>query len=278
MKSKTRVNIFLNILVVLVLAIVLAPFFIMITTALQPDADAIAFPPEIIPRNPTLQNFINIFNPNLFPFWRYFWNSFFIAMSSAVINLFVGVLAAYSFAKLDFFGKKFIQTSTLVVYMFSGILLIIPLFQIFSRIGIIDNPLSVIIACVVTTLPATLFSLTAYFRTIPDSIEESAMIDGLGVLRIIFLIVVPLSVPAIMASFAFVFMIAWNNFLFTTTFLHSPDNWTLIIGLNALFGAQVFAWGLIMAGSLLTAIPIIIIFACVERFISGGLIAGGVKG
>ena len=265
-------------LVVVVLAIVLAPFFIMLTTAIQTDAAAIAWPPEIIPRNPTLENFRNIFNPGLFPFWRFFWNSFLIAMSAAVINLFVGVLAAYSFAKLEFFGKKFIQTSTLVVYMFSGILLIIPLFQIFSRIGIIDNPISVIIACVVTTLPATLFSLTAYFRTIPDSIEESAMIDGLGVLRIIFQIVVPLSIPAIMASFAFVFMIAWNNFLFATTFLHSPSNWTLVIGLNALFGAQQFVWGLIMAGSLLTAIPIILIFACVERFISGGLIAGGVKG
>ena len=278
MRHKRRANIILNIIVVLFLIINLFPFFMMLTTAFKNPAATVAYPPEFWPREPTLENFRSILSPGIFPFWLYLWNSFVIAFATCFINLFVGVLGAYSLAKLKFPGKAIIQNATLVVYMFSGILLIIPLFQIFGRVGLIDNPLSVILACVVTTLPATLFALTAYFKSIPDSLEEAAMIDGLNIVQVIYKIVMPLSVPAIMSCFAFVFMISWNNFLFTSTFLHSPRNWTLVIGLSNLSNAQEFVWGLLMAGSLLVAIPIIIIYACVEKFISGGLVVGGVKG
>lgn len=278
MKHKKRVNIFLNILVVILLIIVLIPFYFMVTTALKTEGATVAFPPEIWPKEITLQNFKDIFNPELFPFMRYFGNSFFIALFAALINMLIGILGAYSLARLNFIGKKIIESATLVVYMFSGILLVVPLFQIFSKIGLIGSKWSVVFCCIVTTLPATLFSLSAYIKTIPESLEESAMLDGLNRIQIIFRIIVPLSIPAIISAFTYVFMIAWNNFIFTTTFLTSQDNMTLIVGLNNLFSSKDYVWGRMMAASLLTAIPVVVVYALVERFISGGRLEGGVKG
>lgn len=278
MKRRKRTDFLLNLVVFLLLAVTLIPFYFMITTSLKTEAATVAFPPQLWPDEITLQNFKDIFNPRLFPFMRYFGNSFFIAFATSVINILIGILGAYSLVRLDFWGKKYIQGATLVVYMFSGILLVVPLFQIFSRIGLIGSRFSVVFCCTVTTLPATLFSLSAYFKTIPESLEESAMIDGLNRIQIIFHMIIPLSVPAIISAFSYVFMIAWNNFIFTTTFLTSPKNMTLIVGLNNLFSSKDYVWGRMMAASLFTAIPVILIYVLVERFISGGRLEGGVKG
>ncbi|KRQ87616.1 Inner membrane ABC transporter permease protein YcjP [Caloramator mitchellensis] len=277
MKKKLLINIFLNILVIIVLLITLMPFYFMVTTALKTSAASVAYPPEIIPKEITFQHFRDIFNPKLFPFLRYFSNSFKIAFSTASLAVIVGSMGAYSLARLDFPGKKYIQESTLVVYMFSGILLVVPLFRIISKLGLYNNKLAVIITCLVTTLPATLFMLSSYFKSIPDSLEEAAMIDGLSRFQVIYKIVIPLSIPAIVSVFAYVFMIAWNDFLFSSIFLSTPDNMTLSIGLRQLFSSKDYVWGRMMAASFLTAVPVIIIFSLVERFITGGLVAGGVK-
>lgn len=278
MKRKKRIDIMLNIAVLALVIITMTPFYFMITTAFKTEAATVVFPPEIWPKELTWQNFKDIFNPQLFPFMRYFGNSFFIAALSSAINIIIGILGAYSLVRLDFWGKRFIQSATLVVYMFSGILLVVPLFQIFSKLGLIGSKFSVIICCSVTTLPSTLFSLSAYFKSIPTSLEESAMIDGLNRFQIIYRMVIPLSVPAIISAFSYVFMIAWNNFIFTSTFLTSPKNMTLVMGLKNLFSSKDYIWGRMMAASLVTAIPVVLIYACVERFITGGRIEGGVKG
>ncbi|MBT9774947.1 ABC transporter permease subunit [Clostridium sp. MCC353] len=278
MRRKKIINGFLNFFVILILLVSLFPFFIMLTTALKTDAASVAYPPELWPKEITLKHFRDIVDPMIFPFFRYFWNSFFVSFTTAVLSVLVCCLGAYSLARLEFFGKRVIHNSTLVVYMFSGILLIVPLFRIMNSIGLIDNRFAVILACLVSSMPAGLSMLTSYFQTLPDSIEEAALIDGLNRVQVIFKVVVPLSVPAIMSVFAYVFMQAWNNFLFANTFISSMEKQTLIIGMRNLFSSQDYVWGRMMVASLLTAIPVVIIFACVERFISGGRLEGGVKG
>lgn len=205
-------------------------------------------------------------------------NSLLIAFITAVASVIICSLGGYSLAKLNFFGKRQIHNVTLVVYMFSGILLIVPLFQIFNSIGLIDNRFAVILACLVSSMPAALSMLVSYFQKIPDSIEEAARIDGLNRVQVIFKVVMPLSVPGIMSVFSYVFMQAWNNFLFANTFLSSMEKQTLIIGMRNLFTSQDYVWGRMMVASLLTAIPVIIVFSLVERFITGGRLDGGVKG
>lgn len=279
MKGRKKINMVMHyLLVLLVLVVTLFPFYIMITTAFKTSEAAVAFPPQIIPKDVTLKHFQDILNPQIFPFARYFVNSFKIAFSTAAIAIVVGGLAAYSLAKLTFPGKIVFKESTLVVYMFSGILLVVPLFKIMSSIGLNDNMWAVVIANLVSTLPASIYMLSGYFETIPDSLIEAAMIDGLNRVQVIYKIVLPLSIPAISSAFIYVFMIAWNDFLFSFTFLSSQDKLTLSVGLKQLFGSMDYVWGRMMAAALLTAIPVIVTFSAVEKFIAGGLTAGGEKG
>ncbi len=279
MKKKKRINTVVHyVLVLLVLLIALFPFYIMLTTAFKTSEAAVAYPPQIIPKDITLQHFKDVLNPNIFPFGRYLLNSFKIAFTTACIAIVVGGLAAYSLARLVFPGKKIFKESTLVVYMFSGILLVVPLFKIMSSIGLVDNMWAVVIANLVSTLPASIYMLSGYFETIPESLEEAAMIDGLSRVQVIWKIILPLSVPAIASAFIYVFMIAWNDFLFAFTFLSSQEKLTLSVGLKQLFGSMDYVWGRMMAASILMSIPVIVTFSAVEKFIAGGLTAGGEKG
>ncbi|HYE82369.1 MAG TPA: carbohydrate ABC transporter permease [Clostridia bacterium] len=277
MKAKMVKNVILNTIVFIVVATTLLPFYFMLTTALKTNKGSVAFPPQIFPTEMTLQHFMDVLNPAIFPFWRYFFNSLQVAFTTALLAVIIGSMGAYSLAKLDFPGRKLIQEGSLVVYMFSGILLVVPLFKIISGIGLYDNKFALVITCLVTTLPATLFMLSSYFTSIPVSLEEAAMIDGLSRFQVIYKIVMPLSIPAIMSVFAYVFMIAWNDFLFSSILLSTPDNMTLPIGLRQLFSSKDYVWGRMMAASFLTAVPVVFMFSLVERFITGGLVAGGVK-
>ena len=277
-RKKMAMKILHYALVILVLVVTLFPFYVMLTTAFKTSEAAVAYPPQIIPKDVTLQHFKDVLNPRIFPFGRYFLTSFKIALTTAGIAIVVGSMAAYSLSRLVFPGRIIFKESTLVVYMFSGILLVVPLFKIVSSIGLNDSMWAVVIADLVSTLPAAIYMLSGYFETIPESLEEAAMIDGLSRFQVIYKIVLPLSVPAISSAFIYVFMIAWNDFLFSFTFLSSQEKLTLSVGLKQLFGSMDYVWGRMMAAALLTAIPVIITFSAVEKFISGGLTAGGEKG
>ena len=275
---RLRRKILQYVLVVLLLAIVLFPFFIMCMTALKDTTEAVQYPPTLWPHSPTLRNFRDVVNPDIFPILRYAAHSLRIALSTALLSTTVGGMAAYSIARLKFPGRNVFRESTLLVYMFSGILLIVPLYKIISGIGLNDTFLAVIIADTVSTLPAAIYMLSGYFTTIPKELEDAAMVDGLNRVRVILRIVVPLSVPAISSTFIYVFMIAWNDFLFAFTFLSSRETLTLSLGLKQLFGTMDYVWGRMMAASILMAAPVIIVFISCEKFIASGLVAGGVKG
>jgi multiple sugar transport system permease protein len=171
-----------------------------------------------------------------------------------------------------------INASFYTVYMFSGILLVVPLFKIITALGIYDTEMALIITMVTQTLPTAVFMLKSYFDTIPDEIEEAAMMDGLNRLQIIFRITVPLAISGLVSVFVYCFMVAWNDYLFASIFLSSASNFTLPVGLNTLFSTPDYIWGRMMAASLVTALPVVIMYALSERFIKSGLTAGGVKG
>lgn len=160
--------------------------------------------------------------------------------------------------------------------------MLIPLYRIFAASGLLDTPagtvVSLIIIYVVQTLPVSLYMLGNYFRTIPYSIEEAAMIEGLGRFGIIIRIIIPLSISAIVTVFIYCFMIAWNEYMFASIFLKSYKGlYTLPIGLKTLFVSKNAIWDRIMAASMLTAIPVMILFMSIQKNLTGGLAAGGVK-
>ncbi|MBM7557025.1 carbohydrate ABC transporter permease [Halanaerobacter jeridensis] len=260
-----------------VMAFCLFPFVMMFSSAFKLSEGQFDYPPKIIPQEITFQHFKDVFNPEVFPYFTFFKNSLMVASITAGLSVLVATFGAYSFTRLKYKGQKLIQRGVLFIYMFAGILLVIPLFQIVVNAGLYDTRLSLIITYLVQTLPVSLYMLGNYFRTIPESIEEAAIIDGCSRVEVIFKIIFPLSAPALVSVFIYAFMIAWNEYLFASVFLTSEGNFTLPMGLNSLFHTQHYIWGRMMAASLLTAIPVIVLFLMVEKFISGGLTFGGVK-
>ena len=277
-KSKVINKIAFYIGLLVVLGITLFPFFIMLMTSFKSSAEAVATNPTLFPKEWIFQHYIDIFNPIIFPYLDYFKNSMIVSLTAAALSVVVAIFGAYALSKLNFMGKTVISASFYTVYMFSGILLVVPLFKVISSLGLYDTKTALIITMIVQTMPAAIFMLKSYFDTIPKDLEEAAMIDGLNRVQIIFYIVIPLSISGIISVFVYAFMIAWNDYLFASIFLSSSDNFTLSIGLKTLFSTPDYVWGRMMASSLITALPVIILYGIAEHFIKGDVTQGGVKG
>lgn len=219
---------------------------------------------------------------DIFPFPRYFLNSFLLSASAASVSLLLAVFGAYSFSRLRYKGRSIIQRSVLFVYMIGGVLLMVPLYQMSVKIGLAGSIwgslLSLLLIYIIQTLPVSLYMLGNYFRTIPYSLEEAASIDGCSRIQAIFLIILPLSVPMLITVFVYCFIIAWNEFLFASVFLKQyHDFHTLPLGLQSLFVSKNAIWDRIMSASMLTLVPVIFCFMFVMRNLTGGLAEGGVK-
>lgn len=219
---------------------------------------------------------------DVFPFLKYFRNSILLSVSAAFFSLIIAVLGAYSFSRVRYRGRGVIQRGILFVYMFGGILILIPMYQMAVKTGLASTQtgtfISILVIYMVQTLPVSLYMLGNYFRTIPYSIEEAAMIDGCTRMGTIWKIIVPLSLPALSTVFIYAFMIAWNEYLFASVFLKSyKELYTLPIGLKSLFVSKNAIWDRIMAASVCTAIPVVVMFMLVQKNLVGGLTSGGVK-
>ena len=250
----------------------------MLSVSLKTTAETIGFPPTIIPKSFTLEHFEDIFNSNIFPFLKYFKNSLYIAVVTSAVVVFLGILGGYALAKLRFKGRTVINEIFFFVYMFSGILLIVPLYKLLAAMGLRNTHEAVIICMVIQTLPTAIYMTRSFFETIPDELEEAGRVDGLSRLGIIFRIVVPLSISGLISVFVYAFMIAWNDVLFASIFLDSPDKMTITIGLNSLFNTPDYIWGRMMAASLVSSLPIVIMYGISQSLIKGGRTDGGVKG
>jgi len=260
------------------LAITLIPFYIMVKTSITPDANIYSQTPELIPSETTLEHYRVLFAPETFPFITYFVNSLIVSVVTAGLSVIVATFGGYSFARLKYRGQGVISRFVLVVYMFSGILLVVPLFQVMTWIGLVDTLPSLLITYLVQTLPLSLYMLGNYFRSVPEEIEEAALMDGYSRVEVIYRITIPLSAPAIVAVFIYAFMISWNEYLFASVLLSSQSLFTLPIGLEALNQAFENVWGQLMAASVLTSIPVIVLFLYLEKYLVEGLTFGAVEG
>ena len=211
-------------------------------------------------------------------FLRLLLNSLLLALGTVALTLAVSILGAYAVSRLEFFGRRSVHFLFLSVYLFPPILLAIPLFVAFSKLGLRGQLWPLIIVYVAQTLPVCVYMLRNYFETVPISLEEAAEVDGATRLQIIRKITLPLAVPAIAATGLFVFMIAWNEFLFALLFLvEERPNWTVSLGVSQLTNIETPATTL-MAGSVILTIPIIVLFLFAEKLMTEGLTRGAEKG
>jgi multiple sugar transport system permease protein len=206
-------------------------------------------------------------------------NSLLVALGTVLLSMLVAVPGAYAVSRLEFFGRRRISALFLGVYFFPAILLAVPLFVFFTRIGLRGSLVGLLVVYVAQVAAVTIYMLRNYFDTIPVSLEEAAAIDGASRMQVMRKIALPLAMPAIVSNGLFVFMIAWNEFLFALLFLvERRDRWTVSLGLSQLAGSIEVPTTVLMAGSVLLTLPIIVLFFASERLLVGGLTAGAEKG
>jgi multiple sugar transport system permease protein len=212
-------------------------------------------------------------------FVNFIQNSFVIAVGTVAATLLFAIPGSYAVSRLKFFGHRQVSVLFLAVYLFPSILLAVPLFVGFTKLGLRGALVALIIVYVSQTVAVSIYMLRNYFETIPVSLEEAAALDGCSRLGIMRRISLPLALPAIMANGLFVFMIAWNEFLFALLFLvEDRSRWTVSLGLSQLAGSIEIPTTVLMAGSVVLTLPIVILFFATERLLTEGLTAGAEKG
>ncbi|NNG06781.1 MAG: carbohydrate ABC transporter permease [Desulfobacteraceae bacterium] len=211
-------------------------------------------------------------------FLRYISNSVYVSIITVLLSVTLATIGGYAVTRLRFRGRRFMSTSILLIYMFPAIVLVIPLYVIFSRMGLRDSIHVLILVYLAQTLPVALYMLRSYFQTLPAEMEEAGLIDGCSRLGVIWRIVIPLSAPALASVALYTFMIAWNEFLFAFMFLDTPEKFTLSRGVVQLESSVHLSKQLVMAASVMVTIPILVLFLFFERRLVGGLTAGAMKG
>ncbi|WP_431926843.1 carbohydrate ABC transporter permease [Nonomuraea jabiensis] len=265
-------------LVIVVLFLMTAfPFLYMVLLSVRDIQELILEPGSLWPRAFTLDTYVDVLTRQ--GFLSFLRNSAIVALASVAVTLLISIPGAYAVARLRFFGRRQVHFLFLAVYLFPAIVLAIPLFVLFTMLGLRGSLFGLILVYIAQTVPVTVYMLRNYFETVPQSVEEAAAIDGCTRLSTIWRVVLPLSRPALMATGLYAFMIAWNEFLFALLFLvEKRESWTVSLGLSQLAGSIEIPTTVLMAGSVVLTLPIVIVFFASERLLTEGLTAGAEKG
>ncbi len=256
--------------------VALFPVFWMMSSSFKPGPELFARDMTLLPIDWTLENYRNVWNNTNFP--SYFWNSFVVASLSTVFSVVISMYAAYALARIRFAGRNAFGLLMLVTQMFPHILLVLPLFLIIQRIGLLNTHAALILAYTAFSLPFTIWLLRGFFEAIPEELEEAAMIDGASQLATFHRIILPLAGPGLAAVAMFGFIRGWNEFLFALVFLQTRSLFTLPLGLASFQEEFTTRWDLMMAGAGIITLPVLSLFLLMQRFIVQGLLGGAVKG
>ena len=269
------------------LSMIIFPFYWMVSSSFKTGAEIAGRAPVYIPSELRLDAYRELFDPA----WKSFQNfgvniinSLIVAIPTALIAVIFSIMGAYASARLHFKGREWILNGVLIVYLFPAVLLMIPLFAMLSKVSqtfgfnVQDNLVILVLTYLAQTLPVALYMLTNYFRTIPDEIEQAALIDGCTRFEVIWRVTIPLAIPAIVTVGIYTFMIAWNEFLYAFIFLNDRSTFTIPIKINTIFNDPSPRPHVVMAASTIMTIPIIVLFLAFEKYLSQGLTSGSVKG
>ncbi|MBU8539263.1 carbohydrate ABC transporter permease [Falsiroseomonas tokyonensis] len=258
--------------------IFLAPPVYMFITSLKTSAEVanLTGSPWLV-REPTLENYAAILgNPT---FLVFFWNSVKITVCVVLITMVISTLAAFALARMRFWGSQALATGVFLTYLIPETLLFIPLYQIVGGLGLLNSSWGLVVVYPTLTVPFCTWIMIGYFASIPKELDEAALIDGASWSQMLLKIFIPVAMPGIIAATIFAFTVSWAAFVYPTAFVTTPDEMPLTIGVvSQLVRADTFAWGQIMAGALLAALPPVIVYAFLMDYYIAGLTAGATKG
>ncbi|MFL9875186.1 carbohydrate ABC transporter permease [Paraburkholderia megapolitana] len=260
----------------LVLIVSLFPFVYMAGSSLR-QGNAL-FDASLWPTRLSLDNYAELFRDQ--PFGAYLLNSALVAGGVVALSLGVSVLAAYALGRVSFRGRGVLMMCILGVSMFPQVAILSGLFELIRALGLYDRLPALIIADLIFTLPFTVWVLVTFMRELPRELEEAALVDGVGVLTLIFRIFMPLLRPALAATSLLAFVAAWNEFLFALTFTISSGQRTVPVAITMITGSSSYElpWGTIMAASVIVTVPLVMLVLLFQRHIVSGLTAGAIKG
>ena len=256
--------------------VVLFPFYWMTITSFKSEEQMRSVVSMFWPRPIVTENYRQLLSKTDFAAW--YGNSVFVAVTSTLVATGVGTIGAYALARLRFFGRGFMASATLITYLVPPSILFIPLYAQMRNLGLANSLAGLIAAYPSFTVPFVTWLLMGYFESIPEELEEAAMIDGATRFGAFYRIVLPLSAPGVLAAGLYAFTQAWNEFLYALVFITDGRLRTLPVGLASFITGDVYGWGYLMAGAVLTTLPVIAAYIYLQKYMVEGLTAGSVKG
>jgi multiple sugar transport system permease protein len=290
---KTRTRNFLGQLLTLHIPLVpfilfsLFPFYFMVITSFKADGElynlkANPFIIQLSPTppdysgGPTLEHYQLLLHNT--PFLTWLFNSVLVSVLATAISIVIAILAAYSLARLQFHGASSFGTAVFITYLVPTTLLFLPLAQVVNRLGLADSVWALIVTYPTFLVPFCTWLLLGYFHTIPQEIEECAMVDGCTRFQALIRIVLPVAIPGIVCAVLFAFTISWNEFIYALTFISSTAQKTTTVGVTAeLIRGDIFYWGSLMAGAVLGSVPIVLVYVVFMDYYVSGLTQGAIK-
>jgi multiple sugar transport system permease protein len=258
------------------LVVVVFPFYWMTITSFKGEEQMRSLVSMFWPRPFVEDNYAHLLRKTDFVAW--YQNSMVVAFSSTVLATAIGTIGAYALARLRFLGRAFLASAVLITYLVPPSILFIPLYAQIRNLGLADSLTGLIAAYPSFTVPFVTWLLMGYFESIPEELEESAMIDGATRFGAFWRIVLPLAAPGVLAAALYAFTQAWNEFLYALVFITNVKLRTLPVGLSSFITGDVYGWGYLMAGAVLTTLPVIAAYVYLQRYMVEGLTAGSVKG
>jgi N,N'-diacetylchitobiose transport system permease protein len=274
-RSRTATNIF-NAIGLVFAAVMFFPIYWMINTAFKPPDEVLNFTPHLWPYHPTLQNFISAFRAEAF--LTDLKNSLVITCSAVLGGLLVGFLGSLAIARFRFYGRRSLVLIILIVQMVPFTALVIPLYLMLNSVQLTDSLPGIILVYLILILPYTVWMLRGFIVNVPRELDEAALVDGCTRWQTFYRIILPLTGPGLVAASIYGFIQCWNEFLIINSLNHSPEKQNLMVWLASNQTLRGTAWGPLMAGAIVAALPVVVLFLIIQKNVAAGLTAGAVKG
>jgi ABC-type glycerol-3-phosphate transport system permease component len=276
MKERKSSNILTYFLLVLYAIFTLVPMLWVFSTSLKPSSEAMSFPPSIIPKTISLENYRFVIQD---PFlMRALGNSFLVVIPSTILCVAVSALAGFAFARYEFKGKNLILGLMMAIFMIPVVMNTIPLYVMFNKLNLLDNFVALILSYQILIIPLNIFLLKSHFETIPVELEEAAMIDGCNRVKALWKVTLPCAWPALAVSGIFSFRFSWNELIFPLTFANMPEMNVFQVALYKFMGLYQVDWGALTACIIIGMIPILLMFLFFQKQMVAGFTAGAIKG
>ena len=265
---------------VFVVGFTVMPMIWMIITSLKTGFAAMQYPPQWWPASPTIENYTRLLDPSGRigqDFLRYFWNSLWVSTITTILAVFVAVPAAYAFSRFRFPGRNFLFFAVLLRNMFPAVVFLVPLFILMKLLGLVNTHGSLILTYLTFGLPLAIWLLKGFYDNIPIQLEQAARIDGATRFQAFLYIVMPLSMPGIIATSIYSFIGAWNEYIYAYTFLTKQSQMTLPVGIQRFFSENATDWPGLMAATFIMSVPVVVLFLVLQKYFVRALTEGAVK-